>query len=383
MTCIRLSSNTKDSVSRFSRIRYTIRRSGAGTEEDVGSYPDVLVATGDTEQGNYTVNYVPGDLQITNSGALVLMVTGYTGIYDGNAHRGTAAVNVTAGTVIEYSTNGGATWGGTMPTITNVGTVTVTVRATNPHYTPVTATMNLTVTPAAVTVRANDAIKTFCDEDPAFTAGVTGVIDGQEIVYTLARIGGNENAGVYPNVIVATGATAQGNYTVTYLPGDLTILPGRTLTLIAEGYEGVYDGQTHGVRAVPSVDVGTTVEYSTDGGATWSSVAASIKDVGNISVRVRATNPNYETVEETVVLRVRPRVVTVTAHGASKLAGTADPIFTAEVEGVIDDYELTYTVSHIGAGTEEAVGNYTGAIVPAGEEEQGNYIFRGVTPMPV
>ena len=152
-----------------------------------------------------------------------------------------------------------------------------------------------------------------------------------------------------------------------------TVTTKGIMTLDAEGYEGTYDAEEHFVSATPSVTDNTKIEYSTDGGQTWTEEVPSVKDVDEIEVIVRATNPDYEPVEETVTLTITPAEVTVTAKNSNKEFGTADPKFEATVSGVVDDFEIEYKVTRPGAGTDEAVGTYPGAIVPDGEEYQGNY----------
>ena len=52
-------------------------------------------------------------------------------------------------------------------------------------------------------------------------------------------------------------------------------LPGAHAKAKANGYSGVYDGASHSASATPSVTEGTKIEYSTDGGQTWSETAPS------------------------------------------------------------------------------------------------------------
>ena len=78
----------------------------------------------------------------------------------------------------------------------------------------------LEITPATATVTANNAGKIYGTSDPAFTATVEGMIGGDTLDYTVSRAAGDE-PGTYP--ITPSGAAAQGNYTVTYNPGTLTI----------------------------------------------------------------------------------------------------------------------------------------------------------------
>ena len=79
---------------------------------------------------------------------------------------------------------------------------------------------SLTITPATVTVIANNASKIVGDDDPTLTATVTGLIGSDTVAYTVTRATG-ETAGTY--AITPSGVATQGNYTVTYVPGTFTI----------------------------------------------------------------------------------------------------------------------------------------------------------------
>ncbi len=384
------------------RIAYSVSRPGAGIDEDVGTYPDAIIPTGETEQGNYIVSYIPADFTITAAQMYVVAI-GYNGVYDAVTHYGSAQPSVTEGTILEYrvvertdqpvglaaQTNGHATrlsnldsddegWTTEAPSILNIGSCTFEVRALNRNYTTAYDSAVLTVTPRPVTVTASPASKFVGDPDPGFTASVSGVIDGYRIAYSVSRPGAgrDEAVGVYPGAIIPTGEETQGNYIVSYVPADFTILDeivAGELTLTPVHYYGYYDAQSHTGRAIPSVIAGTTVEYSEDG-VNWTTALPTITDVGSRSVFARATNPTYGTAQTTVNLTVLPIPVVVTAADATKVYGTPDPEFTASVSGVIDDYEIVYTVSRPGAGIDEDVGVYPDAIIPTGEETQGNYI---------
>ena len=80
-----------------------------------------------------------------NNGTISLSATPYNGIYDGKAHN--ALTNVSANpsdAKLEYSINGG-TYGTTMPTITNVSSFTVTVRASKAGYKTISITKTVSV----------------------------------------------------------------------------------------------------------------------------------------------------------------------------------------------------------------------------------------------
>ena len=81
-----------------------------------------------------------------------------------------------------------------------------------------------TITPAPVTVTADDATKAEGAADPEFTATVEGLLDEADAVeYSFVREEGEELGGEY--AITPTGEQFQGNYEVTYVAGTLTIVP--------------------------------------------------------------------------------------------------------------------------------------------------------------
>ncbi len=356
-------------------VTYTVSR--VGSDEGVGTYPDVIVPSGVAEQGNYAVTYVPADFTIVASNALAITVPDDNDyVYDGEEHSVIAQVNVPGDdTVIEYSTDGGQTWTTEPPTLTDVDEVDILIKATNPNYEDAQATATLRVTPKAVTVKANAASKVFGASDPTFTAEVTGLVGSDTIAYTVSRVGTDERVGTYTNVIVAAGAAEQGNYTVTYAPDDFTITARNELVInVPDEYDWEYDGEEHEPTVTINVpDDDTVIEYSTDGGQTWTTEPPTITDVDEQEVVIRATNPDYEPAEVTITMKVTPKAVTVKADPASKVFGASDPTFTAQVTGLIGDDTVTYTVTRPGKGTDEAVGTYTNAIVPSGAAEQGNY----------
>ena len=136
-------------------------------------------------------------------------------------------------------------------------------------------------------------------------------------------------------------------YSITAKPGTLGVTPA-TMTVTTTSFNGEYDGATHSGGAAPSVTAGTTVQYSTGGGQTWSATAPSIRDAGTVSYTVKVTNPNYKDVTATGTLQVNPRSVTLTSASASKVYdGTplTDSTVTVSGDGFIAGQGATYTVT--------------------------------------
>ena len=368
------------------KITYKVSR---GNQEAAGTYPDSILVKGDEIQGNYKVTYVPGTFTINQAvrDEKDITVKNYKDVYDAASHS--IKVNGTVdGDKVEYSYDGGTTWSETLNQYTDVmAKTTIKVRVSNPNYSNVIEKEGtVEITPFEMTVTANAASKNFGENDPTWTAtvapknaGTTKPNDGIEIVYGFS-CKHEEAAGTYENAIVPTGAETQGNYKVDYVPADFVINKiGRPaeLNVTAGSYNEVYDAQAHTIT-VSGTTAGDKVEYSYDGGATWSDTLKQYTNVTETPVQivVRVTNPNYvgaATATGTVI--IRPFELTVKANDASKIYGFLDPELTAtEVlpEGTVrpDTQEITYKVSR---GNQEDAGTYTDSIIVSGDEIQGNY----------
>ena len=285
--------------------------------------------------------------------------------YDGNEHKWTPTVSdaddkaLTEGTdyTVSYDT----------ADFTNVHTITVTIEGIGNYTGKVIRTY--AITPAEVTVIANNANKVYGENDPELKATVTGTLNNDTVDYTVTRDSG-EDVGTY--AIHVTGEENQGNYKVTYTPGTFEITKSGELILTAEltgeSATKVYDGNPLTGGATANVKEGTTITYSTDGGATWTTEVPSITNVGTLNITARAENPNYEPAETTYSLTVTHATATVTAENKTKVYGTADLELTATVSGTLGNDTVAYTLARE-AG--ENVGKYK--ITVTGEENQGNY----------
>lgn len=142
----------------------------------------------------------------------------------------------------------------------------------------------LKVTPAAVTVTANDATKNVGEEDPELTATVEGLFGEDTIEYTLARAEGEE-IGTYR--IEANGEEQQGNYRIEYVSGTFEIIGevGEGTVEIKSNIqpgEQVYRGTEIILTAVPSGFGDTELAYqwqwSTDG-ENWNNIEGATDQV--------------------------------------------------------------------------------------------------------
>ena len=302
--------------------------------------------------------------------------------YDGTElQAGTAKVTGkvegadTASVKIEYSLNGKDwTTNPSEVTATNVSdSKTVQVRATSEKYTgELTGTEELTITPKPVTVTANSYNKTYGASDPEFTVTVVGTLGTDKVTYNLSREAG-EDVGTYP--ITASGDAIQGNYNVTYHPGTLTITAAtrpEDKQLGVTSYEGVYDANDHTIT-VDNVLDGDVVEYSYDGGETWTSNLNQYKDVTEITIKVRVTNANYDPspVELEGTVKITPATLTVSTPIATKVYEGTPLTAAGTISGFVNGETATFTTT--GSQTEVGSTANTYSLTWDGTAKESNY----------
>ena len=412
---------------------WTAGSAAAITSPDVGTYNykvTCVVSDVNKENGAASVE-ASGTMTLSIAANTGLIVSGnnYTGKYDGASHGEAATANVD-GATIEYSTDNGATWTDTVPTIKDVGEINVTVKASMANYSDATATYTLkvtprtvtltsetaskpydgdpltrpvvtvtgdgfvdgevtdikatgsvtnvsegsvtntivytttdkfvednynitkaegklSITPLAVTVTAKDYTKYVGEKDPAFEATVTGTINNDTVSYTISREKG-ETAGTYS--ITPAGAEAQGNYTVTYNAGTLTInrrpyIPPVnppitdkiTVEITGNSDSVVYDGTEHSVKDY-TVKISdsryTEKDFTFSGKALASGVNAGAYEMGLKADQFKNTNARFTNVEFIIkadgVLTITQRPLTITAGSAEGIAPVTCDKYTVE-----------------------------------------------------
>ena len=353
------------------KVTYNLSREAG---EDVGTYP--ITASGDAIQGNYNVTYHPGTLTITAATRpedRQLGVTSYEGVYDANDHTITVD-NVLDGDVVEYSYDGGETWTTNLNQYKDVTETTIKVRVTNANYDPSPVELEGTVkiTPKPVTVTANSYNKAYGATDPTFTAKVEGTLGTDAVNYILNRETG-ENVGTYK--ILAIGDATQGNYSVTYYPGTLTITAAtrpEDKQLSVTSYEGVYDANEHTIT-VDNVLDGDVVEYSYDGGETWTTNLNQYKDVTETTIKVRVTNANYDPspVELEGTVKITPATLTVSTPIATKVYEGTPLTAAGTISGFVNGETATFTTT--GSQTEVGSTANTYSLTWDGTAKESNY----------
>lgn len=195
-----------------------------------------------------------------------LVVKGYSGKYDGKDH----SVDVSAlpeGSVVEYKAADGG-WTSVAPSIKDAGSVTVDYRVTIDDA-AVDGKVTLEVKPRAITVAAQDASKTYGENDPKFTYDVTSgeLVEGESLQgieieredCDAVRDGGYALHLTQPE-------DANSNYKVTFKDGTFTIGKRELSVTWDTTTEFTYDGEKHCPQAkLHNVIEGDDVSAYVDG----------------------------------------------------------------------------------------------------------------------
>jgi hypothetical protein len=302
--------------------------------------------TGVNPVGSQTMTFNPLSNVIYGSGPIMLTATASSSL------------------PVSYAVTGPASVAGSLLTITGTGPVSVTAsQSGNASYSAATPVVQgFTVTPAALTVTANNASRPYGAANPAFTYAIVGFVNGE----TSAVVSGTatetttatstSGAGTYP-ITFSTKNLAAANYTFNYLNGTLTILGGVSQTITFNSIPNViYGGSPIPLTATASS--GLPVTYAVTGAAAVSGSTLTIIGAGPVTVTAsQMGNGNYAAA--TPVLRsftVAPAILTVTANNASRSFGVGNPSFTYTITGLVNG-DTTAVVS--GTATEATTATNT------------------------
>ena len=213
------------------------------------------------------------------------------------------------------------------PEYTNAGTYTIFFKVVdNETQADYVGSVTLTISPAKVTIKVEDVTITY-GETPAYSHTVTGLVDGETLSGEAVYSGAGTDAGEYK---ISVSGIASDNYTVTVVPGKLTInkKPATVTWTIAESYVYNPEGQTSLPTATYD-DKEAILIFTKDG------IECEFKDAGEYTVTVK-DDKNYDLTgsetTKTIVIN-KTKYTSVTAHTA--LSGTYDPNKT------LGSYELS------------------------------------------
>lgn len=275
-----------------------------------------------------------GAMTITPS-TMTVEATGHDAQYDGTSHSATVTPSITEGTTVYYKTSPAAEWTTIAPSITDFGTTTVYVKATNANYADAFDTCTLNVTKRDIYLTSATGSKEF-DNTPLMKEEVDTDTEGDGFVgqegLEYSNFASITNCGQVDNTFnyslkANTKAINYNFVDTTY--GTLTITKSDDMVVTCPGDAACtkkYDGTALNPSASVSGAVGTAataIYYSTltdNTWSDWSTTAPSITHVadGPKSVMVKAENANYLNDTCYYTLEVTKREVNLTTPSGSK-----------------------------------------------------------------
>lgn len=219
-----------DSASSLSGM--LICTASASSTSPVGTYPITCSGLSST---NYTISYAPGQLTVTSGSVLVTadnvsrvygqanpaFTVSYSGFASGDS------TSTLSGTLNCSTTAGIGTPVGTYPiTCSGLSSTNYTIT-----YTP----GQLSITPASLSVSANNTSRQYGQANPLFAPSYAGFVDGDStsslsgILSCLTTATPSSPVGTYA---IACSGLNSTNYSIGYVPGQLSVTPA-PLTITA------------------------------------------------------------------------------------------------------------------------------------------------------
>jgi hypothetical protein len=324
----------------------------ASSSSPVGTYS---INAGGATDPNYAISYVNGTLAVSPATLIITAMNQgkaygaalptFTATYSGFANGDTTASLTTAPSLSTTAT-----------TSSPVGTYSVAVGgAVDPNYSISYVNGALTVSPAMLTITANNQIKAYGAVLPNFTANYSGFVNG-DTVASLTTAPGLTTAATASSSVGTYAITAGGaidpNYSISYASGTLTITEGAQLVTWSNPASIVY-----GV-ALSSNELNATA--SVPGSFVFSPTNGTVLNVGTNTLSVTFTptdTVDYSNAVLTVNLVVSPATLNVSAASASRVYGQTNPVFGGVISGLQNGDVITAAYECTGS-TASSVGSY-------------------------
>jgi hypothetical protein len=308
----------------------------ASASSPVGNY--AITASGAVDS-NYTIVYVAGTLSVTPATLTITAsdqsttygstLPGLTASYKGFVNDDTAASLTAAPSLTTTATSSSP-----------VGTYAITASgAVDPNYTIVYVAGTLSVTPAALTITANDQSMGYGASVPTLTASYSGFVNG-DTAASLTSLPSltttATSASPVGSYAITAGGAVDSNYTIDYVSGTLSVTAA-TLTITANSQSTTYGSSLPGQTASYKGFVNGDTAASLTSAPSLTTTASSSSPVGSYAITASgAVDPNYTIVYVAGTLTVTPAALTITANNQSMGYGAAMPTLTASYSGFVN-----------------------------------------------
>lgn len=304
---------------------------------NVGTYP--ISISGGVAQ-NYTLKYETGTLTITKA-ALEVSVNNATKVYGSENPAFTLNYSGLKNNETKPSWEKSPTFLTAADKNSDVGSYQVSVDCSATNY---NITKNnpgtLSITPAALTVKANNASRLYFDADPEYTYVATGFLNGDTDASFTQTPKFKTDATLTSNVgtytITPYGAESK-NYNINYDTGNLTITK-RQLIATADAISREY-GENNPIFTI-SYDgfVNNENESTLDVIPSATTPATPTSNVGTYTISLNGGSAtNYTFTLKSGILAITKAPLAIVINDATRSYGTSNPSFGATYSGLKND----------------------------------------------
>jgi hypothetical protein len=334
----------------------------ATAASSVGTYPITAnLNDPDGKLGNYDVTLNEGTLTIT---VAPLSVT------PANASREYGEPNPAFSGSIVGIKNGDditATYASVATAASSVGTYPITATLDDPdnklgNYDVTLNEGTLTITVAPLSVTPANASREYGEPNPGFGGSIVGIKNGDDITATYASVAtAASSVGTYPITANLNDPDGKlGNYDVTLNEGTLTITVAPLSVTPANASRGYGAGNPPFSGSTVGLKNGDPIT------ASYSCAANSFSPIGTYPITATLNDPssklgNYLVTLNTGTLTIGAATLTVQADDKTKVLGSANPVFTGTITGILNGDDITATYASP-ATASSPVGSYP--IVP-------------------
>nr|WP_321457985.1 MBG domain-containing protein [uncultured Cohaesibacter sp.] len=345
---------------------------GAAADANVGSY---AIGLGTLSNSNYDITYKAGTLTV-DAASLTITASDVTKTYGQDTDLDYAVsglLNDDTITSVSLSSVGA-------DVSANVGNYSIAANNASgtglSNYTISYKTGTLTVDPAALTITASDATKTYGEAANLSGYSVSGLLNDDTVTsVSLSSTGADASASVGNYSIAANNASGTGlsNYTISYKAGTLTADPA-ALTITASDATKTYGEAAnlsgYSVSGLLNDDTITSVSLSSTG-------ADASASVGSYSISASSASgtglSNYTITYKAGTLTVDPASLTITASDVTKTYGKTASL-TYSTSGLVNSDAVTsVSLSSTGSDASASVGDYSIAANNASGTGLSNY----------
>src|SRR5208337_4721503 len=342
----------------------------------VGTY--AITASGAVDP-DYTIDYAGGTFSVTSAALTItadnqinvygadlpILTASYSGFVNGD-NSASLTIQPTLATTATASSH----VSGSPYTITASGAV-------DSDYSITYVAGSLTVTPAGLTITADNQNKVYGAAVPSLTATYTGFVNGdssaslttQPTLTTTATSA--SSVARNPYIITASGAV-DSDYSISYVSGTLNVTAA-ALTITADNQIKVYGAGLQALTASYTGFVNGDTAASLDIQPSLSTTATTASHTGVYGITVSgAADSDYAISYTSGTLTVSAATLTITADNQTKVYGAVLPTLTASYSGFVNgdtaaSLETQPTLSTIATATSDT-GTYaitaSGAVDP-------------------